>query len=91
MTISQACTFYDISKVTIQKENWLKEPSIKLILNKTPIKITNEALSKDVEQYPDDYIYEQAQRLGCNNSGIEAALKCLFISKKRQIIQRLAS
>ncbi|WP_242465419.1 IS630 transposase-related protein [Psychrobacter sp. M9-54-1] len=38
---------------------------------------------KDVEQHPDDYIYERAQRLGCSKSGIEAALKRLSISQKK--------
>ena len=83
MSIRQACAFYDISKATLQ--NWLKDPSIKLTRNKTPSKISNEALLKDVEQHPDDYMYERAQRFGCSNSGIEAALKRLGISKKKDL------
>ena len=75
MSIRQACTFYNISKATLQ--NWLKDPSIKLTRNKTP----NEALLKDVEQYLDDYMYERVQRSGCSKSGIEAALKGLEASK----------
>ena len=47
MSIRQACTFYDISKATLQ--NWLKEPSIKLTRNKPPSKIPNEEPLKDVE------------------------------------------
>ena len=73
--IRQACVFYDISKITLH--NWLKEPSIKLTHNKPPSKIPNEALLKNVEKYPDDYIYERAQRFNCSKSGIEAALKRL--------------
>ena len=42
----------------------------------------NEALLKDAEQYPDDCMYERAQRFGCSKSGIEAALNPLGISKK---------
>ena len=80
MSIRQACTFYDISKATLQ--NWLKNSNIKLTRNKPPSKILNEALLKDVEQYPDDYMYERAQRFGCSKSGIEAALKRLGISQK---------
>ena len=83
MSIRQACAFYDISKATLQ--NWLKDPSIKLTRNKPPNKIPNEALLKDVEQYPDDYMYERAQRLGCSKSGIETALKRLGISKKKDL------
>ena len=83
MSIRQACAFYDISKATLQ--NWLKDPSIKLTRNKPPSKIPNEALLKDVEQYPDDYMYERAQRFNCSKSGIEAALKRLDISQKKDL------
>nr|WP_201530095.1 IS630 transposase-related protein [Psychrobacter frigidicola] len=83
MSIRQACAFYDISKATLQL--WLKDPSIKLTRNKPPTKIPNEALLKDVEQYPDDYMYERAQRFNCSKSGIEAALKRLGISKKKDL------
>ena len=83
MSIRQACTFYDISKATLQ--NWLKDPSIKLTRNKPPSKILNEALLKDVEQYPDDYMYERAKRFGCSKSGIKTALKRLGISQKKDL------
>ena len=83
MSIRQACAFYDISKATLQ--NWLKGPSIKLTRNKPPSKIPSEALLKDVKQYPDDYMYERAQRFGCSKSGIEAALKRLGISQKKDL------
>ena len=83
MSIRQACTFQDISKATLQ--NWLKDSSIKLTRNKPPSKIPNEALLKDVKQYPDDYMYERAQRFKCSKSGIEAALKRLGISQKKEL------
>ena len=83
MSIRQACAFYDISKATLQ--NWLKDPIIRLTRNKPPSKIHNEALLKDIEQYPDDYMYERAQRFRCSKSGIEAALKRLGISKKKDL------
>ena len=75
MSIRQACTFYNISKTTLQR--WLKNPSIKQTRDKPPSKKPNGALLKDVAQYPDDYMYERAQRLGCSKSGIKTALKGL--------------
>ena len=80
MSIRQACAFYNISKPMLQ--NWLKDPSIQLTCNKPPSKIPNDVLLKDVEQYPNDYMYERAQHFNCSKSGIEAALnsslfKCL--------------
>ena len=81
LSIREACTFYNISKTALQR--WLKDPSIKLTRNKPPSKIPNNALLKDVEQYPDDYMYQRAQRFGCSKSGIEIALKRLGISQKK--------
>ena len=36
-------------------------------------------------KHPDDYLYERAQRFGCSKSGIEAALKRLGISQKKDL------
>ena len=83
MSIREACTFYNISKTALQL--WLKNPSIKQTRNKPPSKIPNDALLKDVEQYPDDYMYVRAQRFGYSKSGIEAALKRLGISQKKDL------
>ena len=83
MSIRKACAFYGISKATLQ--NWLKDPSIKLTRNKPPSKIPNDVLLKDVEQYPDYYMYERAQRLNCSKSGIEIALKRLGVSQKKDL------
>ena len=83
MSIRQACTFYNISKTALQR--WLKDSSIKQTRNTPPSKIPNDALLKDVAQYPDDYMYERAQRLGCSKSGIEIALKRLGISQKKDL------
>ncbi|WP_274904599.1 IS630 transposase-related protein [Psychrobacter sp. DAB_AL62B] len=60
MSIRQACTFYDISKTTLQR--WLKNPNIKQSRDKALSKIPIEALLQDVAQYPDDYMYERAHR-----------------------------
>lgn len=81
MSIRQACVFYNISKATLQC--WLKDSSIKLTRNKPPNKIPNNALLKDIEQYPDDYLYERARRFNCSKSGIESALKRLGIRQKK--------
>ena len=83
MTIREACTFYSISKTALQR--WLKNPAIKQSRDKAPSKIPNETLLQDVAQYPDDYMYERAQRLGCSKSGIEIALKRLGISQKKDL------
>ncbi|WP_413520853.1 IS630 transposase-related protein [Psychrobacter glacincola] len=65
--------------------SWQQSLTPKTTRNKEPTKISNEALLKDVEQHPDDYMYERAQRLGCSKSGIESALKHLGISQKKDL------
>ena len=83
MSIRQACTFYNVSKTALQR--WLKNPSIKQTRDKSPTKIPNEALLKDVEQYPDDYLYERARRFNCSKTGMHTALKRLGISQKKDL------
>lgn len=83
MTIREAAIFYQLSTSTIH--SWQQDLVPKTTRNKAPTKIPNEALLKDVEQYPDDYMYERAQRLGCSKSGIESALKRLGISQKKEL------
>ena len=83
MSIRQACTFYNVSKTALQR--WLKDSSIKQTRDKPPTKILNEALLKDVEQYPDDYLYERARRFNCSKTGMHTALKRLSISQKKDL------
>ena len=83
MSIRQSCAFYDMSKATPQ--NWLKEPRIKLTHNKPPSKTPNEVLLKDVKRYLEDYIYDKAPCFNFSRSGIEAALKRIGISQKKDL------
>ncbi len=83
MSIREACTFYNVSKTALQR--WLKNPSIKQTRDKSSTKIPNEALLKDVEQYPDDYLYERARRFDCSKTGMHTALKRIGISQKKDL------
>lgn len=46
-------------------------------------KIDREALKKDIEQHPDAYQHERAQRLGVSKNGIGWAMKRLNITYKK--------
>ena len=72
---------FNISPTTIGR--WKKDLNSKNKRNKKPIKIDNEALLKDIEDYPDSYSHERAQRLGVSASGIKHAKKRLGISYKK--------
>lgn len=47
------------------------------------IKISKELLRKDIEAYPDDFLYERAKRFGVTAVGIHLALKRLKLSRKK--------
>jgi len=51
--------------------------------NRHAYKVDMEALQKDVEQFPDDYQWERAQRLNVGQPAIHYALKRLKISIKK--------
>ena len=42
-----------------------------------------EALKKDIEDYPDSFQYERAERFGVSASGIQHALKRLKVTYKK--------
>ena len=59
---------------------WSKNIESKYKRNKRMIKIDWKELVKDVEEHPDSYQYERAQRFGASQQGISYALKRLNIS-----------
>lgn len=63
---------------------WSKQIEPQRTRHKPATKIDMEALKRDVEEYPDAYHYERAQRLGVSQRGIGYALKRLGISRKKK-------
>lgn len=53
--------------------------------NKPAVKIDMAALARDVEEQPDAYQHERADRLGCSQRGISDALRRLRISRKKKL------
>lgn len=64
-------------------ERWSKNIEPKRTRNKLPTKIDWEKLVKDIEEYPDSYQYERAERFKVSRQGIAYALKRLKISYKK--------
>lgn len=62
---------------------WSKNIEPKLKRDKPPTKIDMEALEKDVEDYPDAYQRERAERLGVSKNCIYCALKRLGVTYKK--------
>lgn len=74
---------FGISSRSLQRWKKRLEPITKR--NKPATKINMEAFKKDVEENPDSYQYERAQKFGVSESAIYYALKRLKISNKKNI------
>lgn len=62
---------------------WSKNPKPLETRNKPATKIDMEALEKDVQDNPDSYQYERAERFGVSQNGIWNALQRLNMSYKK--------
>ena len=62
---------------------WLTQPEPAKTKSRPALKIPEEALLKDIEDYPDDFLYERANRFGVTAVGIHLALKRLKLTRKK--------
>ena len=72
---------FGLSKTTIFK--WSKKLAPQETRIKPWKKLSKESLIKDIEQFPDSYSYERAERLWIGESGIKYAIKQLGITYKK--------
>jgi transposase len=72
---------FGLSKAAIFR--WTKEIEPKKQRNRKWSKIDAEALKNDIEEYPDSYCYERAERLGCSATGVRDAMYRLGVSYKK--------
>jgi transposase len=75
---------FGVGKMSVLR--WSKQIEAQRTRHKPATKIDMEALKRDVEQYPDAYQYERAERLGVSRRGIGYALKRLGISRKKNLL-----
>ena len=68
LSLEEAALRFSISESSVFR--WLKRLEPYLTRNKTATKIDMEALAHDVEQEPDAFQHERAERFGCNQRGI---------------------
>ena len=81
MSVRQAAQHFNLCIQTIQncKKSTLSKP-----IPGRPTKISREQIFKDVEQYPDDYIKERADRFGTSTYAVFRALHAANISRKKR-------
>ena len=75
---------FSISVRSIQE--WIKGNLPKGKRTKANTKLDLEALRKDVELYPDAYLYERAERLGVKKSCIGINLKKIGVTYKKPLV-----
>lgn len=81
LSYEEAAKRFAISKAALFR--WSKKIEPQKTRDKPATKIDMEALKKDIEEYPDNYCYERASRLGASASGIRAAQYRLGVSYKK--------
>jgi transposase len=83
LSIEEVATRFGIGKASVMR--WLVVLEPKKKRNKPATKIDMDLLQKDVENYPDSFQYERAQRFGVSKSGIGLALLRLKLSYKKNV------
>lgn len=81
LSFSDVAKRFGISKSAIFR--WSKKLESQGTRNKPWKKLSKEGLIKDIEQYPDSYSRERAERLGVSASGIKYAMKRLAVTYKK--------
>ena len=81
LTFEQTSDLFDVPIRTLFRWRQRLEPCTRR--NKPATKIDMQALADDVNQYPDAYLAERAQRFGVSKNGIWQALRRLNVSRKK--------
>ena len=84
LTFEQTSERFDVPMRTLFR--WQKRLHPCLNRNKPATKIDMQALAKDVEDHPDDYQHERAERFHVSQSGIAVALKRLRVTRKKKTL-----
>ena len=84
LTFEQLSAHFDISMRSLMR--WSKNPEPNSSKNRPAIKLPLEKLKKDVEEFPDDYQWERAQRFGVTQPTIHHALKKLNKTDKKNTV-----
>ena len=81
LTIKEVAAHFKIGSATVSR--WVSRIDPCRTRDKPALKIPDEVLLQDIADYPDDYQYERARRLGVSDSGIWHALRRLKVSHKK--------
>lgn len=82
LTYEEASIRFKVGKASIMR--WSKKIAPQRTRYKPATKIDMEALKRDVEEYPDAYLSERAERLGVSRVGVFHALRRLKVTYKKK-------
>ena len=86
-SIKETCEAFEISATALNKrvKRYKQTGSLaNKVLNRKHKKIEPEKPLKVVEEHPDDFNYERAQRFACSAEAIRLAMKKLKITQKKR-------
>ena len=81
LTIEEVAEHFEVGIASVTR--WLKRVEPIRNRHKPATKIDMVALARDVEEYPDAYLYERAHRFGASVTGVFLALQRLGVSYKK--------
>ena len=81
LSIAEVATRFGVGSASVVR--WLKKVEPQRTRHKPATKIDMAALAQDVQDNPDAYQYERAQRLGVSQKGIGHALRRLGLTYKK--------
>ena len=83
LAIPEAAERFGVGTASVSR--WQKNPEPTFTRNRPGIKIDRDALTQDLAEHPDDFLYERAARFSVSESGMGAAVKRLGFSRKKSL------
>ena len=82
LSIRETAKHFEIAVNSVVR--WQIKPEPSKTKARPSIKIPGDELRKDVEDRPDDFLYERAKRFGVTAAAVHLALKRLKLSRKKR-------
>ena len=83
LTFSEIAERFGISQARVVR--WSRNIEPNRTRNKPTVKLNWEALAQDIEEHPDSFQYERAQRFGVSRQSIADVLNQLKVSRKKNV------
>ena len=82
LTLAETAERFGVGVASVAR--WEKNPEPAKTRNKPATKIDMQALAKDLEENPDSFLHERAEKFSVSKSGIFSAVKRLGFTRKKK-------